>query len=49
MKSNPTDGGRNGPSFVLLNCEAVKTGIFGQPELFDPKLMYLNFDPGVKN
>jgi hypothetical protein len=37
------------PAFILLNCEAIKTGIFGQPELFDPKLMHLNFDPGVEN
>jgi hypothetical protein len=26
-----------------------KTGTFGQPELFDPKLMQLIFDPGVEN
>jgi hypothetical protein len=32
---------------VLLTI--IKTGIFGQSELFDPKLMQLNFDPGVEN
>ena len=28
---------------------SIKTGTFGQPELFDPKLMQLHFDPGVEN
>ena len=27
----------------------IKTGTFGQPELFDPQLMQLIFDPGVGN
>ena len=27
----------------------IKTGTFGQPEPFDPKLMQLIFDPGVEN
>ena len=40
----------------LLEIEAgaacfinIKTGTFGQPELFDPQLMQLIFDPGVEN
>jgi hypothetical protein len=27
----------------------IKIGVFGKSELFDPKLMHLNFDPGVEN
>ena len=27
----------------------IKTGTLGQLELFDPKLIQLNFDPGVEN
>ena len=35
----------------VLNLDIVniKTATFGQPELFDPKLIQLIFGPGVEN
>ena len=33
-------------SCIRYTQHSIKIGIFGQPELFDPKLMQLNFDPG---
>jgi hypothetical protein len=30
-------------------CVILKTGTFGQPDLFDPKLIQLIFDSGVEN
>jgi hypothetical protein len=33
----------------MYEGRVIKTGTFGQPELFDPKLMQLIFDPGVEN
>jgi hypothetical protein len=32
---------------MIKYARLIKTGTFGQPELFDPKLMHLNFDPGL--
>ena len=40
---------KNSVSLVLLLVVYIKTRTFGQPELFDPKLMQLIFDPGVEN
>jgi len=37
------------PGILLGLYIPIKTGIFGQPELFDTKLIQLIFGPGVEN
>ena len=40
----------DGPTSVAtFSNVSIKTGTFGQAEFVDPKLMQLNFDPGVEN
>ena len=34
---------------ITYTVASIKTGTFGQLDLFDHKLMQLNFDPGVEN
>jgi hypothetical protein len=40
---------KNSRTYNLSTVASIKTGTFGQLDLFDHKLMQLNFDPGVEN